>query len=195
LSWTEPKQIKEAHERFWRWIFSMDDGPNHPLKISNDGEAQDRMGNMLILAGSLQDDGKKDRSLRIPAGIGSIFVVADDILCTEADGDGASDQDLMNKADEDISKGEGKVEVSLNGKPQTVDLLKPHTFAIDIQKVIDGTGNNRKGEGTLPNGNPPGQTRAAAACYYTIIPADGLKTGDIIKISGRGIKVTYTVKE
>jgi hypothetical protein len=195
LSLTGPKQTKEAHERFWRWIFSRDDDSNHPLKISNNDEAQERMGNMLILAGSLQGDGKKDRSLRIPAGIESIFIVADDILCTEADGDGGSDQDLMKKADEDISKGEGKVEVSLNGKPQTVDLLKPHTFALDIQKVIAGTGNNRKGEGTLPNGNPPGQTRAAAACYYTNIPVDGLKPGDIIKISGRAIDVTYTVKE
>jgi hypothetical protein len=194
LSLTDPEQIKEAHERFLSWIFSMDDGPNHPLKISNGGEAQDRIGNMLILPGSLQGDGEKDRSLRIPAGIESIFVLADDIVCTEADGDGVSDQDLMKKADEDISDGMGKVKVSLNDKPQTVDLLKPHSFTLDIQKVIDGTGSNRKGEGTLPNGNPPGQTRAAAACYYAIIPANGLKAGDRINIRGRGINVTYTVK-
>jgi hypothetical protein len=194
MSLTEPKQIKEAHERFLSWIFSMDDGPNHPLKISNGGEAQDRIDNMLILPGSLQGDGKKDRSLRIPAGTESIFVLADDIVCTEADGDGDSDQDLMKKADEDISEGKGKVKVSLNDKPQTVDLLKPHSFTLDIQKVIDGTGNNRKGEGTLPNGDPPGQTRAAAACYYAIIPANDLKAGDRINISGRGINVTYTVK-
>ena len=191
---TDPKQIKEAHERFWSWIFSKDDGPNHPLKISNGGEAQERIGNMLILAGSLQGDGKKDRSLRIPTGIESIFVLADDIVCTEADGDGATDQDLMKKAEEDTSQAEGKVEVSLNDNLQTVDLLKPHSFTLDIQKVIDGTGNNKKGEGTLPNGNPPGQTRAAAACYYAIIPANALKAGDVITVTGRGIDVTYTVK-
>jgi hypothetical protein len=191
---TDLKQIKEAHERFLSWIFNMDDGPNHPLKISNGGEAQERIGNMLILAGSLQGDGKKDRSLRILAGIESIFVLADDIVCTEADGDGASDQDLMKKADEDISDGKGKVKVSLNDNPQTIELLKPHSFTLDIQKVIDGTGNNRRGEGTLPNGNPPGRTKAAAACYYAIIPADALKAGDKIKVSGRGIDVTYTVK-
>lgn len=194
MSLTGPKQIKEAHERFLSWIFSTDDGPNHPLKISNGGEAQERIDNMLILPGSLQGDGKKDRSLRIPAGIESIFVVADDIVCTEAGGDGASDQDLMKEADQDISDGKGKVKVSLNDKAQTVDLLKPHSFTLDIQKVIDGTGNNSKGEGTLPNGNPPGQTRAAAACYYAIIPANDLKAGDRINISGRGINVAYTVK-
>jgi hypothetical protein len=194
LSSTDLKQIKEAHERLLSWIFSTDDGPNHPLKISNGGEAQERIGNMLILPGSLQGDGKKDRSLRIPAGIESIFVLADDIVCTEADGDGANEQDLMKKADEDISDGKGKVKVSLNDNPQAVELLRPHTFTLDIQKVIDGTGKNRKGEGTLPNGNPPGQTRAAAACYYAIIPAGSLKAGDRIEISGRGINVTYTVK-
>jgi hypothetical protein len=194
LSSADSKQIKEAHERFLSWIFSTDDGPNHPLKVSNGGEAQERIGNMLILPGSLQGDGKKDRSLRIHAGIESIFVLADDIVCTEADGDGASVEDLMKKVDEDISDGKGKVKVSLNDKPQAVDLLKPHSFTLDIQKVIDGTGNNRKGEGTLPNGNPPGQTRAAAACYYAIISADSLKAGDRIEISGRDINVTYTVK-
>jgi hypothetical protein len=194
LSSTDSKQIKEAHERFLSWIFSTEDGPNHPLKVSNGGDAQERIGNMLILPGSLQGDGKKDRLVRIPAGIESIFVVADDIVCTEADGDGTSDQDLMKKADEDISDGKGKVKVSLSDKPQAIDLLRPHSFTLDIQKVIDGTGKNRKGEGTLPNGNPPGQTRAAAACYYAIIPADGLKARDRIEISGRGINVTYTVK-
>jgi hypothetical protein len=194
LSLVDPDQIKTADERFWSWIFREDDGPNHPLKISNGGDAQERIGNMLILAGSLQDDGKKDRTLRIPAGIESIFVLPDNVLCTKADGDGASDQDLMKKADVDIREGKGKVKVSLNDKPQTVDLLKPHSFTLNIQKVIDGTGKNRKGEGTLPNGNPPGQTRAVAACYYAIIPADSLKPGDVIKISGRGINVTYTVK-
>src|SRR5918992_172344 len=95
-------------------IVNKDDGPNHPLKISNGGEAQERIGNMLILTGSLQGDGKKDRSLRIPTGIESNFVLADDIVCTEADGDGTNEQDLMKRADEDISDGKGKVKVSLN---------------------------------------------------------------------------------
>lgn len=191
---TDPKQIKEAHEKFWRWIFGTDDGSNHPLKISNGGEAQESIGNMLLLAGSLQGDGKKDRSLRIPGGIESIFVLADNVVCTEADGDGDSDQDLVKKADDDINEAKEKVKVTLNDNSQTVDLLRPHSFTLDIQKVIEGTGNNRRGEGTLQNGNPPGPTKAAAACYYTIIPADGLKAGDRIKISGRGINVTYTVK-
>lgn len=194
MSSTDSKQIKEAHERLLNWIFSTDDGPNHPLKISGSGEAQERIGNMLLLPGSLQGDGKKDRSLRIPAGIESIFVLADDIVCTEADGDGVNEQDLMKIANDDISDGEGKVKVLLNDKPQAIDLLKPHSFTLDIQKVIDGTGKNKRGEGTLPNGNPPRQTRAAAVCYYAIIPAGGLKGGDRIDISGRGINVTYTVK-
>jgi hypothetical protein len=194
LSLTDPMQIKEVHERFLSWIFSKDDGPNHPLKISNGGEAQERIDNMLIIAGSLQGDGKKDRSLRMLPGIESIFVLADDIVCTEADGDGDSDQDLMKKAEEDISDGKGKVKVLLNDNQQAVELLKPHSFTLDIQKVIDGTGNNRRGEGTLPNGNPPRRTKAAAACYYAIIPANALKAGDKIKINGRGIDVTYTVK-
>jgi hypothetical protein len=194
LSSVDPNQIKAVDERFWSWIFREDDGPNHPLKISNGGEAQERIGNKLILAGSLQGGGQKDRSLRIPAGVESIFVIADDIVCTDADGDGASDQDLIKKADEDIRDGVGKVKVSLNDKSQTVDLLEPHSFMLNIQKVIDGTGNKGKGEGTLPDGNPPGQTRAAAACYYAIIRAHSLKAGDRIKISGRGINVTYTVK-
>jgi hypothetical protein len=194
LSSTDLTQIPEAHERFWSWIFSTDDGRNHPLKVSDGGEAQEHIGNMLILAGSLQSSGKKDRSLRIPPSIESVFVLADNVLCTEADGDGANDQDLMEKADEDISEGNGKVSVKLNGKSQRVDLLKPHLFTLDIRKIIEGTGNNKKGEGTLQNGNPPGQTRAAAACYYVIIPANDLKAGDTIEISGRDINVIYTVK-
>ena len=194
MSSTDTNQIKAAHERFLSWIFSVDDGPNHPLKISKDGEAQERIGNILILAGSLQGGGQKDRSLRIPAGVESIFVLADDIVFTNADGDGTSDQDLIKKADEDIRDGKGKVKVSHNDKSQKVDLLEPHSFMLNIQKVIDGTGNKGKGEGTLPNGNAPGHTRAAAACYYAIIRADSLNLGDRIKISGRGINVTYTVK-
>jgi hypothetical protein len=193
LSSPAPNEIK-AHEKFLSWIFSVDDGPNHPLKVSDGGEAQKQFGNMIIVAGSLQGSGKKDRSLRIPAGIESIFVPVDDIVCTEADGDGHGDQDLIKKAHDDISDGKGKAKVSVNDKSQTVDLLEPQSFTLDIQKVIDGTGKKGKGEGTLPNGDPPGQTRAAAACYYAIIPANTLKTGDRIEITGRGINVTYNVK-
>ena len=78
-------------------------------------------------------------------------------------------EDLIKKADEDIRDGEGKVKVSLNDKPQTVHLLEPHSFMLNIQKVIGGAGNKGKGEGTLPNGNPPGQTRGSCLLlfYYT----------------------------
>ena len=58
MSSQDPNQIKGADERFWNWIFREDDGPNNPLKVSN-GEAQEQFGNMIILAGSLQQEGKK----------------------------------------------------------------------------------------------------------------------------------------
>jgi hypothetical protein len=194
LSSADLDQVKQAHEKFLSWIFSVDDGPNHPLKVSDGGEAQKQFGNMIIVAGSLQGGGKKDRSLRIPAEIESVFIPVDDIVCTEADGDGHGDQDLIKKAHDDISDGKGKAKVSVNDKSQTVDLLEPQSFKLDIQKVIDGTGKKEKGEGTLPNGDPPRQTRAAASCYYAIVPANNLKTGDRIEITGRGINVTYNVK-
>ena len=94
----DPNQVKAVDERFWSWIFREDDGPNHPLKVSNGGEAQERIGNMLILAGSLQGGGQKDRSLRIPAGVESIFVLADGIVSTDADGDGVSDRRFDQKS-------------------------------------------------------------------------------------------------
>jgi hypothetical protein len=194
----DPNQIKAADERFWSWIFGEDDGPNHPLKVSNGGEAQKQFGNILIVAGSLQRDKTKDktndRSLRIPAGAEFVFVPADNFVCTEADGGGSTDQDLIKLAEEDISGGAGKAGVSVNGNLQTVELLQPHMFTLDIQKAISGTGKSARGEGTSGDSQPPLQTRAAAACYYAIIPAKSLKKGDRIEITGRDIKVNYTVK-
>ncbi len=191
MSSPAPDEIKEADEEFWRWIFRENDGPNHPLKISNGGKAQTRLRRMLIVAGSLPDNGKKERSLQIPGGVDFIFVPADNVVCTVADGDGPADQDLINNTDKDIRGGSGKV--SVNGNPQTVDLLEPHLFTVNIQECISGTGKNKMGEGCT-KGTPPRQTRAAAACHYAIIRADTLKSGDTITVNGRGnIDVTYKV--
>lgn len=194
MSSADPEQIKAADERFWSWIFREDDGPNHPLKVSAGEEAQEQSGNMVILAGSLQRDGAKDRSLRIPAGTEFIFVPADNFVCTEADGAGSTDQDLINLVNADIRGGGGIAHVSVNGDRQTVELLQPHLFTLDIQKPIIGTGNSAKGEGTSGGRQLPLRTRAAAACHYAIIPAKNLKKGDRIEITGREIKVNYTVK-
>lgn len=194
MSPADPNQIKAADERFWSWIFAEDESPNHPLKVSDGREAQEQFGNMIIVAGSLQRDGKKDRSLRIPAGSEFIFVPADNFVCTEADGGGSTDQDLTNIVSDDIRDGAGIADVSLNGNRQRVDLLEPHLFTLDIQKAISGTGRLGKGEGTSQGRQLPLQTRAAAACYYAIIPAKKLKKGDRIEITGRDIKVNYTVK-
>lgn len=194
MSLVDPNQIKAADERFWSWIFRQDDGPNHPLKLSNGEEAQEQFGNIVIVAGSLQRDGKKDRSLRIPAGTEFIFVPADNFLCTEADGSGSTDQDLIDVTNDDIGGGAGIAEVSVNGDRQRVDLLEPHLFTLDIQRAIIGTGKLARGEGTSKGRELPVQTRAAAACYYAIIPANKLKKGDRIEITGRDIKVNYTVK-
>ena len=60
MSFPDLDQIEQANERFWKWIFSVDDGPSHALKISGGGEAQEQFGNMLIVAGSLRGDGTKD---------------------------------------------------------------------------------------------------------------------------------------
>lgn len=191
LSTPARAEIKEADEEFWRWIFREKDGPNHPVRISNGGKAQTRLRRMVIVAGSLPGDGKKDRLLQIPSGVEFIFVPADNFVCTVADGDGPNDQDLINNANSDIHGGSGKV--SVDGKPQTVDLLEPHLFTLNIRECIAGTGKNRMGEGCT-KGTPPGETRAAAACHYAIIRADTLKSGNIIEINGRGnIDVTYKV--
>jgi hypothetical protein len=194
LSSLDQNQIREADEKFWNWIFGEDDGPNNPLKVSNGGEAQEQFGNIIIVAGSLQREGKKDRSLRIPAGAEFIFVPADNFVCTEADGGGSTDQDLMNVANEDIRGGTGIAGVSVNGNRQRVDLLEPHLFTLDIQSAIRGTGKSARGEGTSQGRQLPLQTRAAAACYYAIIPTKNLKKGDRIEITGRDIGLNYTVK-
>jgi hypothetical protein len=194
LSSADPNQIKAVDERFWSWIFRQDDGPNHPLKVSNGGEAQEQFSNMVIVAGSLQRDGKKERTLRIPAGTEFIFVPADNFLCTEADGGGSTDQDLIDVTNDDIGGGAGIAKVSVNGDRQRVDFLEPHLFTLDIQRAISGTGKLARGEGTSKGRQLPVQTRAAAACYYAIIPANKLKKEDRIEITGRDINVNYIVK-
>lgn len=185
-------EIKGADEEFWHWIFREKDSPNHPLKISDGGKAQTQLRRMLIVAGSLPGQRKKERSLQIPGGIEFIFVPADNFVCTVADGDGPNDEDLINNANSDIRGGSGKV--SVNGKAQTVDLLEPHLLTLNIQECIAETGKNRVGEGCT-KGTPPRETRAAAACHYAILRADTLKSGDLIGINGRGnIDVTYRVE-
>jgi hypothetical protein len=182
--------IRAANERYWSWVFSENDGPNHPLKISSGGEAQKQDGNMLIIAGSLPRGGKKDRSLRIPSSIEFIFTPAYSVVSTEADGDGSTDQELINNANRDI--GGDAANVSVNGKAQTVSLLEPHLFMLNISICIEGTGRNGRGEGCT-KGTPPGITRAAAASKYSIISSKDLKVGDRIEISGRDMSVTYTL--
>ena len=188
-----PHNEIETHERYWNWIFSVDDGPTHPLKISSGGEAQESFGNVLIVAGSLRGDGRKERSLRIDAGIERIFVPAESVVYTEADGDGPIDQDLLNNVQNDIRGAEGIAYVLLNDSHQKPNFLGPHLFSLNIQKCIKGTGRSGVGEGCT-NGTPPGITRAAAACYYVFIPTDNLKTGSRIELRGRDINVTYTVR-
>ena len=194
MSGADPDRIRAADERFWSWIFRQDDGPTHPLRVSNGGEAQEQFGNMLILAGSLQKDGPKDRSLKIPDGTEFVFVPADNFVCTEADGGGSSDQKLIELANEDIRGGAEIAEVLVNSNRQSVHLLQPHLFMLNIRKAIRGTGGSGRGEGTSAGKQLPLQTRAAAACHYAIITANELKNGDKIEITGRDIKVTYTVK-
>jgi hypothetical protein len=194
LSSADLNELKEADEEFWRWIFRKNNGPNHPLEISNGGKAQTQFRSILIVAGSLPGVGPKNRSLQIPAGIESIFVPADNCVYTEADSDG-SGQELIDKANSDMAKGTGNV--SVNGKAQTVELLSGHPFSLNIQQCIDGTGKSKNGEG-CKNGTPPRETReAAAACHYAIIRANTLKSGDIIRITGRkgeDVDVTYNVE-
>ena len=75
-------QIEDADEEFWRWIFRENDGPDHPLKISNDGKAQIQRGPLLILAGSLPDDIPKNRTLDKHPNIEYIFVPGENCVCT-----------------------------------------------------------------------------------------------------------------
>lgn len=205
MSLPTPNQIKDADEEFWRWIFRENDGPNHPLKISNNGRAQIQLGRLLIVAGSLPDNIPKNRLLQIPSGIDNIFVPAENCVYSQADGDGQTDQELLDKANRDMADSRGKVLVK--GQEQTLNRLPGHTFSppLIIQKCIAEAGKSGRGEGeSCTIGRPPAETRAAAACDYAVIRADTLKSGDIIKIEGIGragantapghIDVTYKVQ-
>jgi hypothetical protein len=183
LSRSPVPDCKKLHEGFWDWIFKTPDGNNHPLKVSGGGTADLKVGNALILSGSLQRDGQKNRSLRIPDGVEFIFVPADNVLCTDSDGDGP---DLIACATNDINRGANRAHVTVDGRPQGVSPLPPHEFDLNIRQRIVGTGNSGQGE-------PLGQTKAAAAAYYAIIPANSLRSGNSIRISGRDIDVTYNV--
>ena len=198
-------QIEAANEEFWRWIFRERDGPTHPLKVSNGGEAQIQRGQLLILSGSLPDDTPRNRTLRKVPGVEYIFVPGENCVYTTADGDGQTPQDLVNKANSDMTNSQAKV--SVNGMRQTIHHLSGHTFSplLDILKCINGAGKTGKGEGaSCVKGQRPGDSQAAAACDYAIIPADTLKSGDLIKIEGIGragpnqetgkIDVTYRVQ-
>jgi hypothetical protein len=186
LSLPAQNQIEDAHQEFWRWIFRMKDGPNHPLKVSNNGSAQLQRGKLLIVAGSLPDNIQKNRLLQIPPSIEYVFVPAESCVYSDADRDGKG-QELIDKANNDMADSEGKVLV--NDKKQNIDRLPAHTFSplLKIQECIDGAGKSGKGEGeSCTKGNPPGDTEAAAACDYAIIPANALKSGDMIRIQGVG---------
>ena len=198
-------EIQDAHEEFWRWIFRENDGPNHPLKISNNGRAQIQHRRLLIVAGSLPDNIPKTRSLQIPTGVDNIFVPGENCVYSQADGDGNTDQELLDKANRDMADSAAKVLV--NGQQQTISRLPGHTFdpPLNIQNCIGETGKSRQGEGeSCTIGRAPRETKAAAACDYAIIRADTLKSGDIIKIEGKGragtnetpgrIDVTYNVQ-
>jgi hypothetical protein len=206
LSLPTPNQIKDADEEFWRWVFREDDEPiRHPLKVTKNGKAQIQLGRLLIVAGSLPDNIPRNRLLEIPPGVDFIFVPGENCVYTEADKDGQTDQALIDKANDDMT--DSRARILVNGVEQTIRRLPGHTFSppLDIQKCIGGAGKLGKGEGeSCIKGNPPRQTRAAAACDYAIIPANTLKSQDIIKIEGIGragpnqepgrIEVTYKVQ-
>jgi hypothetical protein len=196
------KEIEDAHKEFWHWIFRVNDGSNHPLKLSNNGRAQTTQhGSLLIVAGSLPDSVPRNRLLQIPAGIEYIFVPGENCVYTMADNDGQSNRDLLDKANQDMTNSRAKVLV--NSRPQQINRLAGHTFSLDIQKCITGAGKSGRGEGCT-SGTAPGPTNAAAACDYAIIPADSLGSGHTIKIEGIGragpnqqpgtIDVTYRVQ-
>jgi hypothetical protein len=180
---------KELDKAFWEWIFSRPDNQNHPLRVSDNGQAQERRGKFLILAGSLPGGGQKNRVLTIPQGIDSIFVPADNNLKTMTDDDGPDDPKLTDKANEDNDGAGQDPKVKVDGVDIPVNRLPAHCFDIDIRERIHETGNNKHhgdGEEVAP-------TRAAAACHYAIIPANTLHSGSKIEIRGRDIRVTYTV--
>jgi hypothetical protein len=189
LSSVDQNTAEKLDEKFWEWIFSASDNQNHPLRVSNNGQAQEKHGKFLILAGSLQGGGPKNRVLTIPQGIDFIFVPADNNLKTKTDEDGDNDEKLINEANNDDGDAEGTAKVKVNGQDKPVNRLQAHCFNINIRERIRGTGNNKHhgdGEEVAP-------TRAAAACHYAIIPANTLQSGNTIEIVGRNIGVTYTV--
>lgn len=206
---TTPTQdkIEDAHEEFWRWVFREKNDDNHPLKISSgDQTAQIQRGSLLIVGGSFPDNKPKNRLLQIPPGVDNVFVPAENCVYTDADGDGDTHEKLIEKAEEDMKDSEA--EVWINDKEQEIRRLSGHAFSrpLYIQECIEGAGHSGKGEGqSCIDGNPPGPTKAAAACDYAIISADTLKNGDIIKIKGIGragpnkeqghIDVTYKVQK
>jgi hypothetical protein len=191
-------EIKDADEEFWRWVFSTDDGRNHPLKISNRGRAQRQSGRILIIAGAFSGEAnpmRRERALEIPRGVDFIFVPADNCVYTKADGDGVDEQALVDNANRDNSSGTGNV--FLNGNSLALNQLLGHPFSpqLDIQKRIEESGKSKKGEGWT-NNTPPRNTIAASACHYAIIHARTLRVNDTITITGEvgtGIDVTYTV--
>jgi hypothetical protein len=189
LSSVDQNTAERLDEKFWEWIFSTPDNQNHPLKVSDNGQAQEKHGKFLILAGSLQGGGQKSRVLTIPQGIDSIFVPADNNLKTETDDDGKDDPKLTNEANNDDGGAAGTAKVKVNGQDIPVNRLQAHCFNINIRQRIPGTG-TKKNQG---NGEQVGETRAAAACHYAIIPANTLRSGNTIDIVGRNIRVTYTV--
>jgi len=189
LALVDPMMIKVLNQAFWEWIFSTRDDGNHPLTISNGGAAQKVIRPFVLLAGSLQGAGTKDRELTIPAGIDSIFVPADNNLKTSTDDDGPEDQKLIDKANSDDDGAVGIANVRVDGGDILVNRLRAHLFQIDIREKIRGTGNN-KHHGA---GEEVASTRAAAACHYAIIPTNTLHSGSTIEITGRKISVTYRV--
>jgi hypothetical protein len=189
LASVNQQTVERLDEAFWEWIFSKPDDQNHPLRVSDNGQAQERHGNFLILAGSLQGGGQKNRVLTIPSGIDSIFVPADNNLKTVTDEDGDDDEKLTNEAYNDDGAAVGTAKVKVNGQDKPVNRLQAHCFDINIQQKIPGTG-TKKNQG---KGEEVGRTRAAAACHYAIIPANTLQSGNTIEIVGRNIRVKYTV--
>jgi hypothetical protein len=196
--------VKVVHEEFWRWVFRKEDGPNHPLKISDGGEAQIEHGSVLIVGGSLPDSIPKNRILKIPQDIEYIFIPAENCVYTEADGDGETDQELLDKANRDMM--DSKARVSVNEAEQKIRRLSAHMFSspLKVEQCISGAGNSGKGEGQgCIKNSAPGETRAAAACDCVIMSASSLKSQDIIKIEGIGragadkepgrIDITYKV--
>ena len=101
-----------------------------------------------IVAGSLPDYGQpKLCLLQIPPGIDNVFVPAENCVYTYADGDGETDEELIDKANRDMADSKGRVWVK--DEEQTLGRLSGHTFSppLKIEKCIAGAGKSEKGEG------------------------------------------------